>query len=116
MLKDELKKWLSDKTSIRGVLGCGIYFPDQSILGSSASNEFSTKAMENAWRCLSETFQAFKTQDIPSLHVQWLYQNATLHGSMRNDGLCLGIFTRLNQEDFDLESIKQMIHDFQHLK
>lgn len=116
MLKDDLKKWLSEKSSIRGALGCGIYFPDQSILGVSASNEFSTKAMENAWRCLSETIQSFRTQEIPSQHVQWLFEKATLHGSMRSDGVCLGIFTKVNEEDFDSASIQLVIQEFQKLK
>lgn len=116
MLKDDLKKWLSEKSSIRGLLGCGIYFPDQSILGNSVSNEFSAKALENAWRCLSETIQSFRSQEIQSHHVQWMFEKAILHGSMRSDGVCLGIFTKVNQEDFDLVSIQNVIQEFQNLK
>jgi hypothetical protein len=115
-MKDKLKKWLSDKSGIRGLLGSGVYFPDQSVLSHSAAPEYSSKSMENAWRCLSETFQAFKTQEIPSKHVKWIYENATLHGSMRSDGVCLGVFTRLNQEDYDSSSVVRMIQEFQQLK
>ena len=114
-MKEILKHWLAERTHIMGVLACGIRFPDKTSLTQSWSEEFTPEALENAWRCVSDTFQVLKINFFPNEEIRWVYENAFLYCGRRNDGICLAIFTSRDPQVFDQEMIERLIVEFRAL-
>ena len=114
-MKVILQQWLAERTQITGVLACGIRFPDKTSLTQSWSNEFPVESLENAWRCVSDTFQVLKINFFPNEQIRWVYENAFLYCGRRYDGIFLAIFTCKDPDVFDQENIEQLIVEFRAL-
>src|SRR5205823_15034473 len=108
-MKAILQHWLAERTQIMGVLACGIRFPDKTSLTQSWSKEFPPQALENAWRCVSDTFQVLKINFFPNEQIRWVYENAFLYCVRRNDGLCLAMFTSRDPQICDQPFIEKPI-------
>ena len=111
-MKELLNDWLNRRARLRGVLACGVRFPDKTSLTQSWSPEFSVPSLDNAWRCASDAFQVLKVNFFPNERVRWVYEKAFLHCSRRADGICLGIFTAKDPGAFDAAEIEQLIAEF----
>jgi len=114
-MKDILQQWLAQRTQVPGVLACGIRFPDKTSLTQSWSKEFPVESLENAWRCVSDTFQVLKINFFPNEQIRWVYENAFLYCGRRNDGICLAIFTSRDPQVFDQEMIQRLMVEFRAL-
>lgn len=111
-MKESLSQWLSQRTRLRGVLACGIRFPDKTSLTQSWSPDFPTPSLENAWRCAGDAFQVLKVNFFPNDRVLWIYEKALLHCARRADGVCLGIFTAKERGEVDVGEIDRLIDEF----
>jgi hypothetical protein len=114
-MKEKLQQWLAERTQVMGVLACGIRFPDKTSLTQPWSNEFPVESLENAWRCVSDTFQVLKINFFPNDQIRWVYENAYLYCGRRNDGICLAIFTSKDPQFFDQEIIQGLLAEFRAL-
>jgi hypothetical protein len=114
-MKDILQPWLAQRTQVSGVFACGIRFPDKTSLTQSWSQEFPNDALENAWRCVSDTFQVLKINFFPNDNIRWVYENAFLYCGRRSDGICLAIFTSKDPQLFDEELIEGLFEEFRAL-
>jgi len=115
-MKESLNQWLSRRSRLRGVLACGLRFPDKTSLTLSWSSEFSTPSLENAWRCASDAFHVLGVNSFPNERVRWVYEKALLHCACREDGICLGIFTTNDREAADNVEIERIITEFRALR
>ena len=115
-MKDFLTQWLSRRARLRGVLACGVRFPDKTSLTQSWSAEFPGSSLDNAWRCASDAFQVLKVNYFPNERVRWVYEKAFLHCARREDGICLGIFTGKDRESVDGAQIDRLIAEFRALR
>jgi len=111
-MKESLGQWLSQRTRLRGVLACGVRFPDKTSLTQSWSPEFTESSLENAWRCASDAFQVLRGNSFPNERVRWIYEKAILYCARREDGICLGIFTTKDKGTVDAAEIEQLIAEF----
>jgi len=111
-MKESLSQWLSRRTQLRGVLACGVRFPDKTSLTQSWSPEFEAAPLENAWRCASDAFQVLRSNSFPNERVRWIYEKALLHCARREDGTCLGIFTAKDRGSVDAAEIERLIAEF----
>jgi hypothetical protein len=93
-MKEHVHNWLTDKMKIAGMLACGIRSPDRKTFTRSLSPQFSPAALENACRCLSDTFQVIQSNRFPVELVRWVFENYFLYGFLRQDGHCLAVLTR----------------------
>jgi len=114
-MKEILQHRLAQRTQAPGVLACGIRFPDKTSLTQPWSNEFPVESLENAWRCVSDTFQVLKINFFPNERIRWVYENAFLYCGRRNDGICLAIFTSKDPQFFDQEIIEGLLAEFRAL-
>jgi hypothetical protein len=114
-MKPIFQQWLAERTQTMGVLACGIRCPDNTALTQSWSKEYTHEALENAWRCVSDTFQVLKINFFPNEQIRWVYENAFLYCGRRNDGICLAIFTSRDPQVFDQETIERLIVEFRAL-
>ncbi len=115
-MKESFKQWLSRRSRQRGVLACGVRFPDKTALTQSWSQEFTSPSLDNAWRCASDAFEVLKVNFFPDQRIRWVYENALLHCVRREDGIYLGIFTAKGPEAFDAVEIERLITEFRTLR
>ena len=115
-MKELLSQWLSRRARLRGVLACGVRFPDKTSFTQSRSPEFTAPSLENALRCASDAFQVLKVNFFPDERVRWVYEQVLLHCARREDGICLGIFTAKDQGSVDAAEIERLIAEFYALR
>jgi hypothetical protein len=108
-MQEHVHNWLTDKMKVAGILACGLRSPDRKTFTRSHSQQFPPVALENACRCLSDTFQVLNSNRFPVELVRWVYENYFLYGIIRPDGHCLALLTRRNAlpslQPADLEHI-----------
>ena len=115
-MKESLSQWLSRRARLRGVLACGVRFPDKTSLTQSWSPDFTTRSLDNAWRCASDAFQVLRVNFFPDERVRWVYEKALLLCARREDGICLGIFTAKDPGAVDAAEIERLLAEFRALR
>ncbi len=95
-MQEQVHNWLTEKTKVAGVLACGIRSPDRRTFTRSLSTQFPQMALENACRCLADTFQVLGSNRFPVRLVRWVFENYFFYGFMRSDGHCFALLTRRN--------------------
>src|ERR1700733_14688236 len=95
-MQEHVHNWLTEKMKIAGVIACGIRSPDRKTFTRTHSQQFPQVALENACRCLGDTFQVLNSNRFPAKLVRWVYENHFLYGVVRADGHCLALLTRRN--------------------
>lgn len=111
-MKVVIRQWLSQRTQVPGVLACGVRFPDKTACTQTWSPDFPAASLDNAWRCVSDAFQVIKHDFFPNQRVRWVYENALLFCTCRDDGIGLGIFTAKDAQSFDANEVEQLIAEF----
>ncbi len=116
-MKEQIHNWLTDKMKVNGVLACAIRSPDRKTFTRSVSPQFAPVALENACRCLSDTFQIISTNRFPGELIRWVYENHYLYGFIRQDGHCFTILTRRKADPKLLpEDLERMVSEFHALE
>lgn len=114
-MREQIQNWLTEKMKVAGVLACGIRFPDRKTFTRSASPQFSPIALENACRCVTDTFQVLQANRFPNELVRWVFENYFIYGFIRGDGLSLSLLTRRNAEDIQPADLESIVAEFQSL-
>ena len=112
-MKEILNDWLERNAHQPGVLACGLSYPDKSTCTRAAAANFSNEALENAWRCLADTFQVLKHHRLPAVRLCWVYEHCYLHCATRPDGIFLALFTA--RKDVDAVEVNRLLSEFQSL-
>lgn len=73
-MKESFNNWLTETMKISGVLACGVRSPDRRTFTRSGSPQFTPVALEQACRCLADTFQIINANRFPSGLVRWVYK------------------------------------------
>ena len=115
-MKEFFTQWLSRRAQLRGVLACGVRFPDKTSLTQSWSPEFTAPSLENAMRCAGDAFQVLKVNFFPDERVRWVYEQVLLDCARREDGICLGIFAAKDRGAADAAEIERLIAEFRGLR
>lgn len=110
--KDQILAWLRATTVGRGVLVRGIRFADETFCSDVDAREFSTTALEQAWRIVADTFQVLKAQRLPPSRLTWVHEKTTLHCAQRADGAILGIFVSRKTADVDPAALERLLVEF----
>jgi hypothetical protein len=111
-MKELIDDWLGQQTQLSGVLACGVRYSDKTAFTQTWSPDYPVPALENAWRCVSDTFQVLKINFLPGQRVRWVYENAFLYCTRRDDGVCLGIFTTKDPQAVNPDEINRLITEF----
>jgi hypothetical protein len=114
-MKEHFHKWLTEKMRINGILACGIRSPERKTFTRSLSAQFSTIALENACRCLSDTFQVLNSNRFPVELVRWVYENYLVYGFVREDGHCLALLTRRHEASLQKNDLEAIVAEFHSL-
>jgi len=110
--KEQLRKWLPASVAARGMLLRSVRFPDQTFVREGAEKDFSTDALEQAWRVVSDTFEVLRAQRFPPTRLSWVYDRAVLHCVQRTDGAMLGVFSVRKASGVDSEALNRFLNEF----
>jgi hypothetical protein len=111
-MKDVTNRWLSRNAKGKGVVACGILYSDQTTTSFSESAQFPTEALENSWVSLANAFDFLRQNQKSGEQMRWVFENFYLHGAIRADNACLGIFTSKTEEEYDAAVVNRMIAEF----
>jgi hypothetical protein len=115
-IKETTNRWLARNTKAKGVLACGVRYPDQTSFNQTSAPSFSTTALDNSWNCVASTFQFLKQSQNDVDQMCWVFENYLLYCAVRADDVCLGIFTSKKEEEHDPAVIGRMISEFKALR
>ena len=105
------QQWVQGKMGIPGVLGFGIYSPDNGSFSESCVGTFSAQSLENAWRCVAETIPVLQLNRFPTARFRFVYHRAVIHCERRRDGTCLGVFA-VKGHQFEQEELYRLLNEF----
>lgn len=114
-MREHINNWLTEKSKVAGVLACGIRSADRKTFTRTQSTQFSHFALEDACRCVNDTFQVLQTNRFPNELVRWVFENFYIYGFTRPDGFCLALLTRRNATDVQPAELETIIAEFQSL-
>jgi len=117
-MQEQVHNWLTEKVKVAGVLACGIRAPDRKTFTRSLSPQFPQIALENACRCLSDTFQVLNSNRFPVELVRWVYEKYFFYGFTRPDGHCFALLTRRNATTPGLQAadLERIVTEFNQLE
>jgi hypothetical protein len=114
-VKEAIKEWLMRMPPLPGLLACGVRFNDQTALCRSYSRDFPVVALEQAWRCVADTFRVLRVHRLPGSRLCWVYARARLFCVRREDGTILSLFVCVERADWDVSRLEGLIADFEAL-
>src|SRR5688572_22069207 len=100
-IKEITNRWMARNTKARGVLACGVRYPDQSTFNQTQAPNCSATALDNSWNCVAKTFEFLKQNRNDVDQMCWVFENYLLYCAVRSDDVCLGIFTAKKEEEHD---------------
>ncbi len=116
-MNERIHNWLGKTMKTAGVLACGIQSPDRKTVTRSNSNQFTAIALENACRCLSDTFHVINANRFPMELARWVYENYFLYGIIRADGHCLAVLApRKAEPQLQQQDVERIAAEFQQLE
>ena len=111
-MKQSIKEWLMQVPAAPGLLACGIRFEDQTVLCRSFSRDFPVVALEQAWRCVADTYRVLNVHRLPGPRLRWVYSHAELHCLRRDDGIMLGLFVGRQADQMDAAELDRLVAGF----
>src|SRR4051794_12935300 len=114
-MKDIIESWLHMHARLKGLLACGVRYPDETFFILPVRTEFPKDKVEYSLRGMADTFQVLKLNNFPNQYVRWIYENALFYCMKREDGIFLGLFTGREPEEIDLEALGGMLTEFTRL-
>jgi hypothetical protein len=112
-MKPPVIHWFEQQSAPRGTLAAAVRAADKSTVGRAWNNAFTNDALDNALRCVADTFQILQANGVALARMRLVYKNAWLHCERGPDGSCLGIFTVANVEGYDAAALEKLFKQFQ---
>jgi hypothetical protein len=112
-MKDRFNQWLSQHAQVAGVQACALRYPDQTSFTEVRASNFSRDALENAWRCVADTFQVLKHYRVPAADLRWTFEHSLLYCLNRPDGVYLLAFTTRKAAELDAPGLQRLFVEFQ---
>ena len=111
-LKEVTNRWLARNSKLQGVIACGVLYPDQTTTTHTVSEQFPSAVLDNAWNVLANSFQFLKQNQAGGDQMRWVFEHYFVHGAIRSDNACLGIFTSKTEPDYDPAVVNRLISEF----
>jgi hypothetical protein len=110
-----IKDFLARNSKAPGVMALAVQYPDKSTGFQKCLLEIPDEALENAWRCVTETIPVLKLNQFPTARFRWIYGRAVVHCECRKDGSCLGVFASKENEEINHLELDRLVAEFQSL-
>lgn len=90
-MKEQFNLWLTRNARLPGVAGACLFYPDRTRFGQSWNPQLPAETLENAWRCVADTFQVLQLNRFPTETIRWVFANAFLYCARRSDGIGMAV-------------------------
>jgi len=111
-MKETLNLWATHRLRQPGVLACALRYPDATAFVQSYVPGFPPSAVENACRCVADTFLVLNLNRLPAEQLRWVFEKANLLCARRKDGVYLVLFVSRSQAEAETRELDQAIRDF----
>jgi hypothetical protein len=111
-MNQAMGEFLERNATAPGVLALAIQYPDKTSATRKCSAEIPDEALENAWRCVTETAPILKLNQFPTARFRWVYEQAVVHCECRKDGTCLGIFSGRQNGELNETELARLVAEF----
>lgn len=115
-LKEITNRWLTRSAKAKGVLACGVRYPDRTSSNHAFAADFNPAVLENSWECVAGVFEFLKQHQNDVDQMCWVFDNYRLYCAVRADQACLGVFTAKSDQDHDQAGIQRILSEFKTLK
>ncbi len=114
-MSEQLMSWFSQRPPPAGAQATGLRYADQTTVTRITDPAFSREGIENAWRCVADTFQVLKHHHCEALRLRWRFEHSLLHCLAHPDGACLMVFTTSKLEELDTAGLEKLFREFDEL-
>ena len=111
-MKGVINQWLNQNAHVQGVLGGAVRCSEEMLMLPSSSAGVTPQNLENALRCVADTFQILERNRLPIGHLRWVYEHALLWCVRRTDGVILALLTHKDPQGVDMEGLGKMLDEF----
>jgi hypothetical protein len=115
-MKEAIHLWLHESARLPGILACGVRHADHSGFAQGFSPVFPQAALENAVRCVADTFMVLQLNRLPTERLRWVYDKAFLYATRRKDGSVLILATARDPESCPPETVEALFQEFHSLR
>jgi hypothetical protein len=115
-MKEALSQWLSERPPLEGVQATGLRDADATTATRIADPSFAHEGVENAWRCVADTFEVLRHHHCEAYSLRWRFEHSALHCLLRPDGICLMVLTTSKLQELDLAGLENLFREFQALE
>ena len=71
-------EWLAQQSAARGLLAYGVSLPDRKVLTKAFATDIALLALNTAWPCLVDTFDAATRIQFFAWQLRWIYERAQI--------------------------------------
>lgn len=114
-MKASFNMWLAGKYDLPGVLAASVIYPDKTSLAQIFSKSLAGKALEKTWQNVAEMSASLAKLNMAAPCLRWLFGDAWVYGSAREDGICLAIITVKGLSREESEAVENLIVEFQNI-
>ena len=111
-MKETLNLWLSRNACLPGVAGACLFYPDRSRFTQGWAPQVPADSLDNAWRCVADTFHVLQLNKFPTESVRWVFAGAFIYCARRGDGLALGLLVLKESAPLDLAAVESLLEAF----
>jgi hypothetical protein len=115
-MNDAFQQWFGQRASIAGVQVLGLRHLDQATSTRIEDPTFPIDGVENAWRCVADTFQVLQHRGCPAINLRWVFEHSLLYCLRRPDGACLMVFATPKAQELDAAGLQALFLEFQNLQ
>jgi hypothetical protein len=108
--------WLTRHGSIAGLLAAGVIRAQQPMVSHSSSPKFPREPLSVAWRCVQEMLDLSGKHDVPAWQLRWIYEEAQLYATQRDDGKILAMILTKDPSVLDAAAIEKVFREFRSLE
>ena len=114
-MQDLLNEWLTQKSHVKGILACGVVFPDKTNLSFSSGPEFPAELLEKAWRCVADTYEVAQLHHFSPTILHWGYAQGHLYSVRRPDKITFNVFLNSDAQSVDVSGVQALFAEFKTL-
>lgn len=112
-MKPELHLWFAAKYGLPGVLAMSVVYPDKTGVSQVFSKSIAGKALDEIWRNVAEMAVSLHKLQMAAPCLRWLFADAWIYGSAREDGICLAVMTSKGLSVEERETVQRLLAEFQ---
>ena len=111
-MKEIVNRWVGNTSTLPGIYACSVRYPDKAVFAKTSAQDFPLDALENAGRCVVDTFKVLNSRQLPKANVRFVFEGAFIYCALREDDICLALFVCKDSSVWSKSQIDRLISEF----